>query len=282
MKYLSHLLAGIMVAVLVTGIGIPTAARAETVKIGGTGSGLGVVKILAETFEKSHPGVSIKVIPSLGSTGGIKALLAGSLDLALSARPLNEAETAGGGVAVEVARTPFVFIVNRSVSRKGITTGELEKIYGGGMPTWPDGTRLRLVLRLKTEVDTDIVRRLSPAMNRATTSAMARNGMIRAVTDQDNAAMVEKTPGALGGATLSQIHSEDRQVNVLSFNGITPSIKGLGDGSYPLSKSLYLVTTAATSPAARKFIDFIHSKAGSAILAKYGNLVVSPAENRGK
>jgi phosphate transport system substrate-binding protein len=281
-KYLSHLLAGVMVALLVTGGGIPSAECAETVKIGGTGSGLGVVRILAETFEKSHPGVSIKVIPSLGSTGGIRALLAGSLDLALSARPLTGEETASGGVAVEVARTPFVFIVNRSVSQKGITTGELEKIYGGGMPTWPDGTRLRLVLRPKTEADTDIVRRISPAMNRAVTSAIAREGMIRAVTDQDNTAMVEKTPGALGGAALTQICSENRAVDILSFNGITPSVKGIGDGSYPLSKSLYLVTTATTSPAARKFIDFIHSRAGTAILAKYGNLVVSPAENRGK
>ena len=58
-------------------LGITRTVYAETVKIGGTGFALGVMKMLAESFEKQYPGVKIQVFPSLGSSGGIKAVLQG-------------------------------------------------------------------------------------------------------------------------------------------------------------------------------------------------------------
>ncbi len=275
MNHARRFMVGILAVLLLSDIGSPSVACAETVKIGGAGFELGIMKILAATFEKSHPGIAIEVLPSLGSTGGIKALLAGSLDLAISSRPLNDAEKRSDAVARELARTPFIFMANQSVGAEGITTRELEKIYGGGIVAWPDGKRLRLVLRPNSEMDTEIVRKLSPAMDAAVTSALSREGMIRATTDQKNAGKIEKTPGALGSGTLAQVYGEKRRVKVLSYNGITPSVEKIKDGSYPLSKSLYLVSTAKTSPAARQFVAFILSRAGSAIMARYGNLVLT-------
>jgi phosphate transport system substrate-binding protein len=63
-------------------------------------------------------------------------------------------------------------------------------------------------------------------------------------------------------------------VNILSFNGVKPSARGLGDGVYPFFKSIYLVTMPKTPKAARQFIEFICSKEGRKIMQKYENLVV--------
>jgi phosphate transport system substrate-binding protein len=59
----------------------------EIVRVGGAGSGLGGMRLLAKAFEAGHPGTKVQVFSSLGSSGGIKALLVGSLDLAVSGRP---------------------------------------------------------------------------------------------------------------------------------------------------------------------------------------------------
>ena len=78
--------------------------------------GLGNDATVAEAYVKSHPSTKIAVLPSLGSGGGIKAVLSGALQLGLSSRPLTEAEVKAGAVGIEYGRTPFVFAT--SATRK--------------------------------------------------------------------------------------------------------------------------------------------------------------------
>ncbi|MEI6703070.1 MAG: substrate-binding domain-containing protein [Deltaproteobacteria bacterium] len=254
---------------------LPAPASAETVlKIGGTGSALGTMKQLANEYEKAHPGIRIQIVPSLGSTGGIKAVLGGSLDIGLASRKLTNEELKQGAQEEEYARSAIVFVTNSGVNRKDVTIRELEGIFSNPAASWADGSRIRLILRPETDVDTSMVKSLSPAMEQAMNAAMARKGMIIAITDQEAAETVVRTPGAFGFITMCDIISENRAVNILSLNGVKPSAKSIADKSYPLFKSLYLVTTPKTWAEARKFAEFVLSPAAGKILAKNGNMVV--------
>ena len=265
-------------AAVLVGWALPARVAAETaIKIGGSGSTLGTMRQLAEEFEKRHPGTTIQILPSLGSTAGIKAALNGGLALALASRPLTEGEQAAGAVAVEYARSPFVFVTNAEVNITDVTTRELEGIYGAPLSSWPGGKRIRLILRPEKDIDTSLVRGISPGMERAVKAALDRPGMIIAITDQESTATVARIPGALGGATLTEIISNNWQVNVLSFNGVKPSVETIANGTYPLVKSLYLVTTSKTPAEARAFADFVRSPEGGGILARTGNLTPEPA-----
>jgi phosphate transport system substrate-binding protein len=272
-----HRLSWLIIGTLLVMVGVvPSAAPAGTaIKIGGTGSALGTMKQLAEAFEKSHPGIIIQILPSLGSSGGIKALLAGGIDVALSSRTLTEDEQHQGAIAHEYAKSPFVFITNSKVNKKNITTRELEEIYGAPAASWPDGSRIRLVLRPEKDVDSLLVRSISPGLEKAVNSALARHGMIMAITDQESSNTIAKTPGSLGCATLTEIISENRPVNILALNGVQASVKAISNKSYPLVKSLYLVTTAKTSAEARQFIEFVRSPDAARVLTKNGNLAVA-------
>jgi phosphate transport system substrate-binding protein len=255
---------------------LPAAVPAEdVVRVGGAGSGLGVTKILAKAFEKSHPGIKIKVLPNLGSSGGIKALLHGALDVAISGRALKAEELKDGAVAVECARTPFVFVVHNTVNKADVTTRELEMIYKGQLSKWPDGSRIRLVLRPAGDTDTVIVKNISKEMERAVKASNARPEMIVAVTDQEAADAVAKIPGAIGGATLTQIETENNSVKVLSFNGSKPTLDALAKGSYPLVKPLYLVMAPKTSAAALQFVQYARSAKGRSILATSGAMPIA-------
>jgi phosphate transport system substrate-binding protein len=58
----------------------------KKIRIGGTGTARAAMKLLGQQFRKKHPDITIIVLPSLGSSGGIKAL-SGKLDVTLSSGP---------------------------------------------------------------------------------------------------------------------------------------------------------------------------------------------------
>jgi len=250
------------------------AADAETsIRIGGTGSALGGMMEVARAFQKKHPDIGIKFIPSLGSGGGIKAVLSGSLDLALSARPLNDAEKARGATGVEYARTPFVFATAHDVKGRSFTLHDIAAIYGGETKTWPDGTLIRPVLRPHTETDLQLLRIMSPEMDIAVQKAMAREGMIVATTDQENADMLTKVKGAFGATTLAQVLSEKRRLRLLPLDNVSPGVKELAEGSYPHYKVYFAVTGPRSTDGTRLFLEFLKAAPGRAILTRTGHLV---------
>ena len=251
-----------------------------TLHIGGNGSGLGAMKLLAQAYHDAHPEVTVTVLPSLGSSGGIAALLKGALDLAISARPLSTHELLAGALEEEYARSPFLFAAHRKVTQTGITRDQLANFYSQENPKWQDGTRVRLILRPQNDSDTALVQRISPALDQALQKALARPGMVSALTDQDSLDDIIRMPGSLGGATLTEIMTEQRAVRVLSFNGVKPTLENLSNGSYPLSKKYYLVTTAKTSAQARQFATFLRSARAREILGKAGNLTVRDGKER--
>ena len=178
----------------------------------------------------------------MGSGGGIKALLAGALDLAVSSRPPNDSETQAGAQALEYGRTALVFVTASSSPHADVTTQSLIDAYSGKTNTWPDGSKLRMVLRPQGDSDSDAIKALSPAMREAKQVAENRKGMVMATTDQEAATAIEKISGAIGPTTLALMLSEKRPLKVLTLNGVTPSPQTLASGKYPLSKTMQLVT----------------------------------------
>jgi len=87
---------------------------------------------VAAAFQKRNPHMHIAFSPSLGSTGGIKAVLAGALDLGLSARPLTAEELQQGAVAVEYGRTPLILVTSYKGAAINFTLEQIAYLYGGG------------------------------------------------------------------------------------------------------------------------------------------------------
>jgi phosphate transport system substrate-binding protein len=247
-------------------------ARGETIRISGTGGSMETMKLLAAAFRKDHPNVRIVHLPNVGSSAAIKAVLAGALDVGVTSRPLTADEERRGAVQHQFAVTPLVLATGTGTRASGITAGKLAEIYAGSVTTWPDGSPIRLVLRPEADSDTLTLRSLSHDMDRALKAALSNKRMPVAITDQDSADMLERVPGALGTVTLAQVFTEKRAVNVLSLNGVAPTLESLRDGSYPLSKTLYLVTRGVPSFHAGLLVDYTRSAAGRAILSKAGHV----------
>jgi hypothetical protein len=133
---------------------------------------------------------------------------------------------------------------------------------------------LRLVRRPEVKSDTDIVRNMSPEMNLAVKSALTREGMIMAITDQGSADNTENTPGAIDTLALAQIVAERRAIAPLVLNGMTLSLDAMAEGEYPYFKSIRMVSSAKYHPLNQAFIAFVRSSADRKILDEYGQQAI--------
>lgn len=268
----SRMAKGLALALGFCFLGAGGVAAAE-LQIGGSGATLGTMRLLADAYTARHPQTTFDVLPSMGSSGGIKAVLAGAIALGLSTRPLKPAEIAAGAKAVEYGHTPFVFATVSGNPVDGISTRQLADIYAGRLTEWPDGTRIRMVLRPVSDSDNDAIKEISAEVREGLAIAETRPGIAFAVTDQETAKAIEATPGGIGPSTLALILSESHDLKPLALDGIVPSPAALADGSYALDKPVLVVTSPKSPPEALDFIAFVRSDEGREILTRTGHLV---------
>ena len=273
--------AGILLIFLGIACGtVPSAGHAETLKIGGTGGAMGAIRLLSEAFRKSHPGASFIFLEHMGSGGAIKAVLAGDLDIGISARPLSDEERRLDLKQVYYARTNFVVVAGGKRGVSGFTLGELADIYSGKRKSWPDGTSIRLVLRPESDTDIAMLKMMSPGMKQAVEYAMSRKGMIIAMTDSENADKLESVPGSLGTATMAQVLSENRKLEPMSLDGRDPAPKAIANPSYPYCKTFSIVSRSKPIGLAKEFVDFVLSDAGRNILVRTGHMALTVRRGR--
>jgi len=255
---------------------LPVSANAAntTVRVGGTGSSISMMKILADAYHASYPDMRVKVISRLGSIGGMRALVAKKIDLAISALPLNEAARKAGAIRDEYARTPYTFAHHPDTSMEGITTAQLADILTGTAKNWDNGQVMRLVMRPLGDSDTLFIQSIAPEVDDAVRVALKRNGIIMAPTDQDSADALESIPGAFGITTLAQIKTEQRKLKPIALNGAVASVQALESGQYKHYKSLSMVTRKNPDTAVQHFVAYIRSQAGQQLLREYDHLTL--------
>jgi phosphate transport system substrate-binding protein len=237
----------------------PSAAQ-DILRIGGTGSAIGMLQQVGAGFSAAT-GVKVEVVPNLGSTGAVGALRDGWLDIAIPARPLKPDEAAAGLRQVVVLRTAYVIATSHS-NPNGLKSADLAGILAAEKPTWADGTPIRIILRPRSDTDTALLAELFPGMGAAIETARRRAEVPTAATDQDNAAMAERTPGSLTGTTITQLKTEHRNLHIVPLDGVEPTLANFESGAYRFAKDLYFIVPRASSAEAQQFLNFLQSPRG--------------------
>jgi len=237
----------------------PSAAQ-DTLRIGGTGTAIGMLQQVGAVFSAAT-GVTVEVVPNLGSTGAVGALRDGWLDIAIPARPLKPDEAAAGLRQVEVLRTAYVIATSHS-NPNGLKSADLAGIFAAEKPTWADGTPIRIILRPRSDTDTALLAELFPGMGAAIETARRRAEVPTAATDQDNVALADRTEGSLVGTTMSQIKTEHRNLHVVPLDGVEPTLANFESGAYRFAKKLYIIVSRNSAPVAQRFVHFPRSPQG--------------------
>lgn len=103
---------------------------------------------------------------------------------------------------------------------------------------------------------------------KARAGAMRRDGAWIDAGENDNAIIgtLTKTPGTLGVFGYSFLEENLDQVKAATIDGVAPSPRAIADGSYPLSRSLYIYVKKAhlkTTPGLQQFVKEFTSDAAA-------------------
>lgn len=245
-----------------------TARAAEPVLIGGTGTATGLLRHLAGA-QAARAGGAFRIVPSLGSAGGLRALAAGRLDIALTLRepgPENAAQRHR-----ILGRTPMVVATHRATPTTNLTAAQAGRLLAAEDRAWPDGAPARLVLRPQAEREWWALRDGPPELTRAAEGPARRMGALVANTAQDNAQALGTIEGSVGLISLGQILSEDLDLRVVGLDGVAPSLARLRDGTWPYGVVIHIVVQAAPRPEVEAFLGFLASGEAAAICAGLGH-----------
>lgn len=261
---------GLILATIAAGIaGHSSPGAAETLRIGGTGMAIGAMNGIGDQLRSLEPGLTVEVLPSMGTKGGLRALADGAVEVATAGRGLTPEERAAGLTEAACARTPLAFATSHP-HPNGIARADLPGIYLDPAATWADGTPLKVVLRAKSGSELPYLASQVPGLAEAFDSAAVRQGMAIGATDQQNAELATRIQGSFAIMTVLQIRSESLALRPVPVDGVEPSAETLADGSYPFAMRICVILPPAPTPGALALVRQIRSDDGKALFRRLG------------
>jgi phosphate transport system substrate-binding protein len=257
---------------LVAALAMPAVARpdVQALRIGGTGAALGGMQALGALRPAGAPAITI--VHNLGTIGGIRAVAAGTVDLAIATRPVNDTERAGGVTGRHYASTPLAFVTHRATGATDVRHADAVGMFDGSVAAWPNGTPVRPSRRPNLDGDTVLLTTLSPAMALAVATLQQRPGLRTASSDHDHIRALEALPGSFGAIALALVLSEQRAVQVLTLDGRAPDAPG-----WPMMTSLHAVTRADAPAHVTDFVHGLFDPDHAAVLAGLGHVMAGRA-----
>ena len=248
-------------------------ASGTTLLFAGSGTNLPIIRVLAQVFQRSHPGITIDIPASIGSTSGIRAAADGAIAIGLISRPLKDNEKGLGLDVVTYARTPLVIGVHPTVAEDTISYAEIIDIYRGKKRNWKDGKEIIVLTREPGDSTIEVMNEGVPGFGEVYEESRKAKRWTTILKDLEMNQSLAKTPNAIGFSDLGALTIERHRIKPLRVNGVAPTLRNVQVGEYPLTKPLMFVYhKEKLPPAARKFIAFVRSNEGAKVLRANGYL----------
>jgi phosphate transport system substrate-binding protein len=225
--------------------------------IKGSTTVLPIAQAAAEAFMKKNPGVNISISGG-GSGDGIKALIDKSTDIADSSREMKPEEVSlakskgVNPVANKVAIDAIVPIVHPSNPVSNLTIEQLSLIYQGKIRNWKEvGGENRQIIVVSRDTSSGTYESweqkvLHGAKVTPRAQLQASNGAIVQV--------VAKNKFAIGYIGLGYVNQTVKPVTV---NGIRGNEESTLNGTYPISRPLFMFTRGWPAGDALNFINYV-------------------------
>lgn len=258
-------LAGLLllaVLLLTGGCFTPTTVTPPTpisLKVAGSTSAGPLLIELAAAYTQQHPHISLDVQGG-GSQLGRRLVESGQIDIGLVSGPPDQPDDTLQ--RIPVGRDGIAIITHPQNPIVGLSMVELNQIFSGQLLNW------QVVAGPPTEVQ--VVSREDGSGTRVVFESIVMKGQTvtpNAVVMPNSQAVVDfvsKNPNAVG--YVSAIFAERAGVNIVSVEGVLPTLASINDTSYPLISEVALLVKTPGSPAVQQFVTFVQSPAGQQII----------------
>lgn len=237
----------------------------------------------AEAYEK-RKGVHIELIGG-GATLGIRATLAGDADIGGTCRPSlpnifpNQEK---GGYLTQVAWDAICFITHPDNPVTGITSQQARDILTGKITNWkqvggPDRP-IVVIYRIQTEIGK------FSGVGYMTRRFLFDDPYVdftdKAIYFRDSGLVEKNVENIRWSFAPDGVSSARRRnVKILTLDGIPCTKENVASGTYPFFRPLYLITRGKPTGELKKFLDWIVSDEGQAVISSVGTVTLK--EGRG-
>ncbi|WP_319523856.1 phosphate ABC transporter substrate-binding protein [uncultured Desulfosarcina sp.] len=248
-----------------------SAAMAGNLVIKGSTTVLPISQLAVEAYMKAHPDVNISLSGG-GSSNGIKAIIDGSTDIANASRFIKDKEVALANekgvypVPFAVAYDSIIPVVHPSNNLTGITTDQLKDIYMGKITNFKEigGPDLKIVVCSRDTSSGTYETWEGKVMKkeRVTPGAqvMASNGaVVQAISNNKH---------AIGYVGIGYLNDS---IKPLTVNGVTGSKETTLNGTFPISRPLFMFTNGWPKGDTLNFVNYmLHPDKGQKHVEKSG------------
>jgi phosphate binding protein len=260
-----------------------------------TSAGSSTVYPLSEAIQtlfESEGYTGVHTIASVGTGGGFERFCStGETDISNASRPIKDSEVEN---CQAIGRTPIGFQVGIdalavAVSSENdfltdVTKEELAKIFSKDAvlwsdvrPEWPQENILRFspgtdsgTFDYFVEAVMDPVYVVDKEADKGKGEAALLEAQNLQLSEDDNVLVqgVEGSPYAIGYFGYAYFNENQGNLKAISVNGVSPTAETAEDGSYPLSRPLFIYSDAAimkAKPQVAAFINFFLTRVNEVI-----------------
>ncbi|MEW6717975.1 MAG: PstS family phosphate ABC transporter substrate-binding protein [Chloroflexota bacterium] len=258
-----------------------TPVLTETIENKGSDTLVNLALAWAEAFMQIHPEVRISVTGG-GSGTGIAAMINGTVDIANASRAMKseeiEAAQANGISPVEfiVAQDAIAVVVNPANPVDRLTLQQISDIYTGIITNWSQvGGEDRPIVLLSRESNSgtyiyfleNVIR-----MGDEESDLLFSSDTLLMPSSEGISNEVRQNPNAIGYDGLGYVTPDQKMLAIgLDANGpyVFPSVETVNDGSYPISRPLYMYTAGEPAGEVKEYMDWVLSE-GQVLVSELG------------
>jgi phosphate transport system substrate-binding protein len=252
------------------------AAAKTTITVKGSDTMVIMAQRWAEAYMNGHPEVSVQVTGG-GSGTGISALINGTTDICDASRPMKSSEReqlkarfSSLGVEVKSAKDGLSVYLNETNPVGELTLEQIKGIYTGEITNWKDvgGADAKIVVYgRENNSGTYVFFRDNVLKGKDYTSTMQSLPGTAAVV---NAVGKDKLGIGYGGAAYGKGIKFAKVKKDANAPGIAPSPETVKDGTYPLTRYLYMYLKSRPTGELKNYVDWILSPEGQAVVSQVG------------
>ncbi|MFJ4269382.1 phosphate ABC transporter substrate-binding protein [Streptomyces coelicoflavus] len=228
-------------------------------------------------------GLDITVATQGGSAGGISQLASGQITIALSSKPLSEEDKAANPdtdfVSTQIGADAVGIIVTKQVADAGVknlTADQVRDLFEGKIKNWSEvgGPDLDVFVYDKEpgRGTREVLDKYIYGDEKAPPPPESGNFAIVG-GNLETRNKLESTPGAVAPLSTSFVEGRD-SLAAVTLDGIEASPENIATGKYPMSRPLYMITDGKPEGTAKKFIDYVLSAKGQALMTKHDYLTL--------
>ncbi|CAB71263.1 MULTISPECIES: phosphate ABC transporter substrate-binding protein [Streptomyces] len=280
-RRLACLVTSVLAVVSLAGCADGGAGKSGALQVSGSTTVAPVAADAAEALKAD--GLDITVATQGGSAGGISQLASGQITIALSSKPLSEEDKAANPdtdfVSTQIGADAVGIIVTKQVADAGVknlTADQVRDLFEGKIKNWSEvgGPDLDVFVYDKEpgRGTREVLDKYIYGDEKAPPPPESGNFAIVG-GNLETRNKLESTPGAVAPLSTSFVEGRDRLAAV-TLDGIEASPENIATGKYPMSRPLYLITDGKPEGTAKKFIDYVLSAKGQALMTKHDYLTL--------